>query len=63
MAADAGEPMLAAYGYQSMERLLDDCGFLIYEHLDPEQITEKYFRSYNQINPDHQITAVENVSL
>ncbi len=54
--------MLAAYNYQEMEELLEDCGFLIYEHLEPNEITEQYFKEYNDANSNNQMSAFENVN-
>ena len=42
LAGGAGEAMLASYSYFDIESLLSDCGFLIYEHLNPKEITEQY---------------------
>lgn len=63
LAAGAGEAMQAGYTYADMERLLDACGFLIYEHLTPPEINVGLFADYNRHNPDHPITAIDNVSL
>ena len=62
MAGLANEKMLASYSYLEMEKLLGDSNFLIYEHLTPEQITEQYFKTYNQLNSEHPITAFDNVN-
>ncbi|MBW9159113.1 class I SAM-dependent methyltransferase [Clostridium tagluense] len=62
MAAVAKEKMLASYSYLEVERLLADNNFLIYEHLTPSEITEQYFKKYNQANPDHPIAAFDNVN-
>ncbi|MGN1015124.1 MAG: class I SAM-dependent methyltransferase [Butyricicoccus sp.] len=62
LAGGANEAMLASYSYRDMEQLLSDCGFCIYEHLVPEQITQQYFRAYNEANPDHPISAFDNVN-
>ncbi|MDN4603613.1 class I SAM-dependent methyltransferase [Paenibacillus sp. F6_3S_P_1C] len=43
MAAMGGEPMQSCFTYEEMERLLADAGLLIYEHLSPEDIQERYF--------------------
>ncbi|WYQ41536.1 class I SAM-dependent methyltransferase [Bacillus sp. FSL W7-1321] len=43
MAAASGEPMKSCYSYSEMERLLEQCGLLIYETLTPEKINERYF--------------------
>lgn len=62
MADAANEKMLAGYSYVELEKLLDESGFLIYEHLTPNKITEQYFKKYNQLNPEHPITAFDNVN-
>lgn len=62
MAGAANEKMLAGYSYSELEQILSDSDFLIYEHLAPGEITEQYFRKYNQSNPEHPITAFDNVN-
>lgn len=62
LAGGAGEKMLGAYSYQEMEELLANCGFLIYEHLEPKEITEHFFKEYNNANPKNQMSAFENVN-
>lgn len=62
MAGAANEKMLASYSYVEMEKLLAYNDFLIYEHLTPNEITEQYFRKYNQANPEHPMTAFDNVN-
>lgn len=62
MAVVANEKMLASYSYRELEKLLDDNNFLIYEHLTPDEITDQYFKKYNQANPEHPITAFDNVN-
>ncbi|WP_413374262.1 class I SAM-dependent methyltransferase [Paenibacillus taichungensis] len=43
MAAMGGEPMQSCFTYEEIERLLADVGLLIYEHLSPEDIQDRYF--------------------
>jgi len=62
LAAAAGEPMRAGYSYEALEKLLEEAGFGIYEHLDPAQITAQYFGAYNRANPEHRMTAFDNVN-
>lgn len=62
LAKAAGEPFLSAYSYTEMERLLERCGFLIYEHLLPREITTRFFGKINQNDPDHPIFAFDNVN-
>jgi methyltransferase (TIGR00027 family) len=62
MAGAASEKMLASYSYLTLEGLLADRDFLIYEHLTPPEITEQYFKKYNLANPEQPITAFDNVN-
>lgn len=62
LASGAKEAMLAGYTYSEMEQLLCECGFLIYEHLEPDEITRQYFAQYNQENPTQPMTAFDNVN-
>lgn len=62
LAGRAGEAMLASYSYSDMEALLSNCGFLIYEHLEPKEITKQYFSEYNRANSQHSILAFDNVN-
>ena len=45
-----------------MEKLLADHGFLIYEHLTPEEITAQYFALYNRACPDSPMRAFDHVN-
>lgn len=62
LAGGAKEAMRACYSYEELERLLSDNGFLIYEHLAPEEITAQYFAAHNAADPDHAMTAFDNVN-
>jgi len=62
MASGAKEVMLASYSYDEMSQLLSDFGFLIYEHLTPDEITKQYFSEYNAANPNHLMAAFDNVN-
>lgn len=62
MAGVANEKMLASYSYLELQEILDASNFLIYEHLIPNQITEQYFKKYNQSNPGNSITAFDNTN-
>jgi methyltransferase (TIGR00027 family) len=62
MAGASNERMLASYSYLELQKLLEDSNFLIYEHLTPVEITEQYFKKYNQLNSEHPITAFDNVN-
>lgn len=43
MAAAGGEAMKSCYTYEEIEALLEQAGLLIYEHLTPSIIQERYF--------------------
>jgi len=62
MVSVANEKMLASYSYTEMEKLLANHNFLIYEHLTPDEISEQYFKKYNQANPEHSMTAFDHVN-
>ncbi|MGM9522173.1 MAG: class I SAM-dependent methyltransferase [Oscillospiraceae bacterium] len=62
LAAAANEPMKARYAYEELEKLLEECGFLIYEHLDSEEITEQFFKKYNEMHPENHMAAPKGVS-
>lgn len=62
MAASANEKMLASYSYSELEKLMEESDFLIYEHLTPDEITELFFKKYNEANPEHGMTAFDNVN-
>ena len=62
LAAEAGEPMASGYTYREMERLLEEHGFLIYEHLLPHEITSRYFSAHNRAQPLHPIEAFPHVN-
>ena len=61
LAQGAGEQMKAQYNAQEMEALLEECGFLVYEHLDHVEMTDQYFSDYNQRNPEHSMKAPAGV--
>ena len=61
LAAEAGEPMKAKCSYDEMETLLEEAGFLIYEHMNAAEATETFFREYNHKNAEHSMTAPEGV--
>ncbi len=62
LAKGAGETMRAVYSYREMEELLDAAGFLIYEHLDAEEMTQQYFSEYSLFSRDHPMQAPEGVN-
>lgn len=53
LASAANEQMKSKYSYEEMEQLLGEYGFLIYEHLDAGEMTERFFARYNRHNPEH----------
>lgn len=63
LAEGANEKMLAGYTNEEMEKILSDNGFLIYEHLTPQEIEERYFEKYNFANHRHKMHAFDNVNL
>ena len=62
LAVVANEKMLACYSYSDIEQLLSAHEFLIYEHLEPQGITEQYFALYNEANPKNQMSAFDNTN-
>lgn len=62
MAAQAGEPMQASYSYTELEQMLEEVNLLIYQHLNPAEITDQLFQEYNHNQPEHKITAFDNVN-
>jgi len=45
MAAAGGEPMKACFAYNEMEKMLENAGLLIYEHLSPDSIQNQFFQN------------------
>ncbi|OMG01073.1 class I SAM-dependent methyltransferase [Paenibacillus sp. FSL R7-0337] len=43
LAAAGGEPMQSCFSYAEMEQLLAEAGLLVYEHLSPEAIQDRFF--------------------
>lgn len=62
LAKASGEEMFSGYSFENMKTLLSQCGFSIYKHLTPCEITKKYFSEYNKYNPDHIMSAFDNVN-
>ena len=62
LAGGAGEKMLAGYSCTEMNNVLNECGFRMDENLTPEEITKIYFSEYNKANPDHYMSAFDNVN-
>lgn len=61
LAKAADEPMLAKYSYGEIEKLLENSGFLIYEHLDHTAAAKQFFDSYNAANPPYKMYAPKGV--
>ena len=55
LAAAAGEHMKARYSYEEMDKLLQKYGFVQIEHLNAEEMTDRYFKKYNQANPRYKM--------
>lgn len=45
MASASGEPMKSYFSYDEIEKMLENSGFLIYEHLSPVTINNQFFRN------------------
>ncbi|MBU8788822.1 MULTISPECIES: class I SAM-dependent methyltransferase [Bacillus] len=45
MAAASGEPMKSCFSYEEIEKLLEASSLLIYEHLTPDAINDRFFRN------------------
>lgn len=63
LAAGAGETMHKGYRPREMEALLAECGFLIYEQMEPREIAERYFAPFNRRYPDCPLEAERGVRL
>ena len=61
LAQGAGEEMKAQYTEYEMETLLSESGFLVYEHLNHEEMTDQYFADYNRSCPDLRMEAPKGV--
>lgn len=62
LASGAGEQMKANYSYSEMEDILKECGFTVKEALESDEMTDQYFKEYNNANPDHPMKAPNGVS-
>ncbi|MBT2658419.1 class I SAM-dependent methyltransferase [Bacillus sp. ISL-18] len=56
LAVVGGEPMKSCFSYLEIEKILEDAGLLIYEHLSPTAINHRFFR-----NRTDYLTAFETV--
>ena len=61
LARGAGEQMKARYAHAELEALLAECGFLIYEHLGPDEMTEQYFADHNRADPARRMESPKGV--
>ena len=55
--------MQAQYTPESMERLLQDCGWRANALLSPEEIEQRYFTAYNAAHPQTPIQLAQRISL
>ncbi|MGN0520312.1 MAG: class I SAM-dependent methyltransferase [Candidatus Fimenecus sp.] len=62
LARTAGERMYGGYSLPTLTRMLSDCGFRVYEHLTPDEITAQYFALHNRANPETPLRAFDNVN-
>lgn len=62
LARAAGEQMHGGYSLPTLTRLLSDCGFRVYEHLIPDEITAQFFALHNRANPETPLRAFDNVN-
>lgn len=53
MAAAGGEPMCSCFDGETLVRLLESCGFQVYEWLHPQDIQEQYFTGRNMSAFEH----------
>jgi len=65
MAKMSGEPMKTGYEYVDLESDLEKSGLLIYEHLSPTEIEERYFKGRNDYyhafeNINYALAVVQN---
>ncbi|MGG0795158.1 class I SAM-dependent methyltransferase [Brevibacillus laterosporus] len=56
MASASGEPMKSCFSYFEIEKILEESGLLIYEHLSPTKMNELYFE-----NRDDYLSAFETI--
>lgn len=63
MAKQSGEEMKSCFGYGELEKMLEDCGFLIYEFLNEAQIQSRFFENSTLSAFEHInfATAVKNL--
>ncbi|MCG3088916.1 class I SAM-dependent methyltransferase [Sporosarcina cyprini] len=56
LASATGEPMKSCFSFEELERLLEETGLLIYEHLSPVDIQEQFFE-----NRSDELSAFETI--
>ncbi|WP_019156559.1 class I SAM-dependent methyltransferase [Robertmurraya massiliosenegalensis] len=56
MASTSGEPMKSCFSYNEIEKLLENSGLLIYEHLSPDSINNQFF-----VNRTDYLSAFETI--
>lgn len=61
LAKAAKEGMKARYGKQEIEEILNKHDFLVYEHLDDQEMTKQYFAQYNKKNINCEMEAPKGV--
>lgn len=62
LASATKEEMKAKYSYDEIEKILSNNNMRIYEYLNNEDITNKYFYDYNTLNPNDKIIAPEGIA-
>ena len=61
LARGVGEAMKSVYNEKGLEKLLSDCGFLVYMHLSADEMTGQYFDSYNKSSETYKLHAPSDV--
>lgn len=61
LAQAAKEDMKAKYKKREIEEILNEYGFLVYEHLDDKKMTNQYFKQYNKKNKSSEMKAPKGV--
>lgn len=64
MAAASGEPMKSCFAYDEIENMLETAGLLIYDHVSPAEINDRFFKNrtddLSAFETIHYIHAVKN---
>ena len=63
LARASGELMHEGYDYDALESMLGECGFLIYEHLTPEEQEYQIIGRYNRAHKGMKMHAMPGVNL